>query len=62
MRDTKHTGAHDPLLVFAYPHTAAGFLEFKILQQLDAVCELRVVLQTALPLPDQPVGQGSRCR
>jgi hypothetical protein len=37
---------HDPVAIFADAHTTAGLLEVEVLQQLDAVRELGVILQT----------------
>ena len=48
------TRTHRPLSILAHSHTRTGLLEFEVLQQLDAVCELRVSLQASSPLPCQP--------
>lgn len=37
---------HNPVAIFADSHALAGFLEVKILQQLNAICKFSVVLQT----------------
>ena len=48
-------GAHDPIAIVADAHALAGLLKLKVLQQVDAVGEFGVVLQTALALADQPL-------
>lgn len=52
--------AHDPVAILAHTNTLAGFLKLEILQQVDAVGEFGVVLQTALSFPNKPLGQRAR--
>ena len=52
--------AHDPVAILAHTNTLAGFLKLEILQQVDAVGEFGIVLQTALSFPNQPLWQRAR--
>jgi hypothetical protein len=52
--------AHNPISILAHTDTLAGFLELEILQQVDAVCEFGVILQTPLSFPDQPLWKRTR--
>jgi hypothetical protein len=57
-----HTSAHQPVSIFTGPHTRTCFVEFKILEQFDAICKFCVLLQTALPLAYQPIRERPSCR
>lgn len=52
--------AHNPVSILAHTDTLAGFLKLEILQQIHAVCEFGVVLQTALSFPDKPLWKRAR--
>jgi hypothetical protein len=54
-------GAHDPLPIFADAYPATGFLEFKVLQELDSILVLRIILKATLSAPRKPVRERPGC-